>query len=127
MFLECCNHVNLEFDDLDKKFCYSFVIHHPENKIVLPIKDMALYLIECYEINYRDELFGVKYVIFSTPNIFFNFLCNSIVCDPFIINIFPGSNFTFCSRVQVASTCVIHSIKRYRVNMDSSPRLFHNI
>ena len=62
MFLECCNHVNLEFDDLDKKICYSFVIQHPENKIVLPIKDMALYLIECYEINYRDELFGVKYV-----------------------------------------------------------------
>jgi hypothetical protein len=51
MFLEICNHVNLEFDMLNKDYCYSFVIQHPDNRIVSIIKEMTLYLVRVYDIN----------------------------------------------------------------------------
>ena len=43
MFLEICNYVNLEFDMLNKDYCYSFVIQHPDNRIVSIIRRSALY------------------------------------------------------------------------------------
>lgn len=50
MFLDACNHVNLDFDYLDKSVCYSFVLQHPENRIVSPIVEKALYLTKTYKI-----------------------------------------------------------------------------
>jgi len=49
MFLQCCNDTNLNFDDLDKKYCYSFVMQHIENRIVVPIISNALFLVNVYE------------------------------------------------------------------------------
>ena len=51
MFLEACNTVNLDFDKLDKKICYSFVLQHPKNRIVIPFTTPKLYLVACYSIN----------------------------------------------------------------------------
>lgn len=51
MFLEACNHVNLDFDTLDKSLCYSFVLQHPDNRIVTPISECALYLVKLYKID----------------------------------------------------------------------------
>lgn len=51
MFLEACNHVNLDFDKMDKSLCYSFVLQHPENRIVTPINECAIYLVKLYKIN----------------------------------------------------------------------------
>lgn len=34
MFLECMIESELEFDDLNKEYCYSFIIQHTENRIV---------------------------------------------------------------------------------------------
>jgi hypothetical protein len=50
MFLEVCNHINLDFDVLDKGYCYSFVMQHPDNRIVAPIIEKALYLTKVYRI-----------------------------------------------------------------------------
>ena len=55
MFLEACNHVNLEFDMLNKEYCYSFVLQHPKNRLVGVISEIALYLVAAYQIN-NDEL-----------------------------------------------------------------------
>jgi hypothetical protein len=55
MFLEACNHVNLEFDMLNKEYSYSFVLQHPNNRIVGVISEIALYLVEVYQID-NDEL-----------------------------------------------------------------------
>lgn len=51
MFLEACNDANLEFEYLDKSLCYSFVLQHPKNRIVVPFSRTALYLVACYKID----------------------------------------------------------------------------
>ena len=50
MFLEAMNHSGLEFDHLDKTFCYSFVLQHPKNRIVVPISQPAIILTNKYKI-----------------------------------------------------------------------------
>lgn len=55
MFLEACNDCNLEFDNLNKELCYSFVIQHPNNLIVIPLTEIKLYLVACYKINNSNK------------------------------------------------------------------------
>ena len=50
MFLEAAKKNNLELNMLNPMFCYSFVLQHPENRIVVPFKSAQLYLVEVYEI-----------------------------------------------------------------------------
>lgn len=58
MFLEAAAHNNLDLDSLHKNFCYSFVLQHPENRIVVPFKLPQLYLISMYIIDdsIRDNI-----------------------------------------------------------------------
>lgn len=51
MFIEACNDSNLEYDMLDKNLSYSFVLQHPNNRIVIPFTEKKLYLVACYKIN----------------------------------------------------------------------------
>lgn len=54
MFIETCNETKLEFDNLDKRYFYSFVMQHPKNRIVKPIYEKMLYLVKVYKIeNYK--------------------------------------------------------------------------
>lgn len=48
MFLQACNEVNLNFECLDKKYSYSFVLQHPDNRIVVPFTNIKLYLTNIY-------------------------------------------------------------------------------
>lgn len=50
MFLEAAKLNSIELNMLDPNFCYSFVLQHPENRIVVPFKTPQLYLVEVYEI-----------------------------------------------------------------------------
>jgi hypothetical protein len=50
MFLEAAKKNNLELNMLNPMYCYSFVLQHPENRIVVPFKNAQLYLVEVYEI-----------------------------------------------------------------------------
>lgn len=52
MFEEIVNELcpNLR-DKLNKKYMYSFVIQHPKNRIVKPVLEKRLYLVEIYEID----------------------------------------------------------------------------
>ena len=56
MFLEAAQYSNLFIELLDRRFCYSFVLQHPENRIVVPFQNPALYLIQVYEMVQKDEL-----------------------------------------------------------------------
>jgi len=50
MFLEAAVHNNFELNMLNNAFCYSFVLQHPANRIVVPFKEPQLYLVAVYEI-----------------------------------------------------------------------------
>tara|TARA_B100000674_G_C37892926_1_gene939882 strand:- start:333 stop:1559 length:1227 start_codon:yes stop_codon:yes gene_type:complete len=54
LFLEAMEKSNLEFDMLNKNYSYSFVLQHPENRIVVPFSEMKLVLVALYECNEFD-------------------------------------------------------------------------
>ena len=49
MFLEAMNNTTLEFTDLQKDFCYSFVLQHPDNRLVIPFVSPHLVLVAVYK------------------------------------------------------------------------------
>ena len=55
MFLEAAKVNNLLLEHLNKEFCYSFVLQHPDNRIVVPFKKPTLYLIALYSIQIVDN------------------------------------------------------------------------
>ena len=65
MFLDACNEVNLEFDYLNKKhedgsrLCYSFVLQHPDNRIVVPYNKPNLVLVKVYKINQTSDKLSI--------------------------------------------------------------------
>jgi len=56
MFLEACANAILNFDDLPKEYCYSFVMQHPDNVIVAPVKNTALYIVAIYLVKNSHDL-----------------------------------------------------------------------
>jgi hypothetical protein len=59
MFLEASIENKLSFNLLDKKYSYSFVVQHPENRIVVPFKRPQLYLVAVYSINNDNDVITV--------------------------------------------------------------------
>jgi hypothetical protein len=55
MFMEAALECNLDINLLEKEYCYSFVLQHPENRIVLPFKTPQLYLVGIYKIDNQDK------------------------------------------------------------------------
>ena len=50
MFLEACLQNNFNIQTLNPAYCYSFVLQHPANRIVVPFKNPQLFLVAVYEI-----------------------------------------------------------------------------
>jgi hypothetical protein len=55
MFIEAVEYIHLDLNLLDKNYSYSFVLQHPENRIVVPFEYPMLYLVSAYSIDNRDE------------------------------------------------------------------------
>jgi hypothetical protein len=55
MFLDAITANNLNLNYLNNKYCYSFVLQHPENRIVIPFKQPQLYLVAMYSIEYIEQ------------------------------------------------------------------------
>jgi hypothetical protein len=73
MFLEALNDNYLNLEELDKGLCYSFVLQHPENRIVVPFNKKQLYLVAVYSIhNDVDKITVTHY----TPKEYVNFFNN---------------------------------------------------
>lgn len=51
LFFECCKNANLDIENLEKEFSYTFVFQHPSNRIVSPITNTILYCIRIYSFN----------------------------------------------------------------------------
>jgi len=56
MFFDALRDSGLSLDILDVNYCYSFVLQHPENRIVVPFNKSSLYLVAIYSINYETKL-----------------------------------------------------------------------
>ena len=55
MFLEAAKAADLVLDFLNPLYSYSFVLQHPENRIVVPFKETKLYLVAIYYIDNSDS------------------------------------------------------------------------
>ena len=51
MFLDTLNKMGIEFEHFDKHFCYSFILQHPENKMVCPISEKKVILTNIFLVN----------------------------------------------------------------------------
>ena len=51
MFMEACQNANFDLNSLSKEYCYTFVLQHPRNRIVVPFTDTSIYLIAAYKID----------------------------------------------------------------------------
>jgi hypothetical protein len=51
MFFDTCSNIGFKYEELPKEMMYSFVLQHPKNRIVLPNKEAAIYIIGAYIIN----------------------------------------------------------------------------
>jgi len=59
MFFEACEKNNCNINHLNSNYCWSFVLQHPENRIVVPFKQPHLYLVGVYKINQDEEEINV--------------------------------------------------------------------
>ena len=63
MFMEAANENNLDINKLKKNICYSFVLQHPENRIVVPFTKPQLYLVGMYEI--KNEFNNINVISYN--------------------------------------------------------------
>jgi len=54
MFMDAVKEVGLDLNLLNQTYCYSFVMQHPLNRIVVPFSKPALYLVSVYQIIHTD-------------------------------------------------------------------------
>ena len=57
MFFDCIKFLDIDMKSFNKRFCYSFVMQHPDNKIVTNFIYPNIVLIEFYEISVDQEIF----------------------------------------------------------------------
>ena len=55
MFMEAAAECKLDINQLDTELCYSFVLQHPENRIVVPFSKAQLYLVGVYKIDRNNN------------------------------------------------------------------------
>jgi hypothetical protein len=55
MFMEACLINNINIQTLNPRYCYSFVLQHPENRIVVSFKKPQLFLVAVYEIIQKED------------------------------------------------------------------------
>jgi hypothetical protein len=63
MFLEAAKENNLDLNKLERELCYSFVLQHPENRIVVPFNKPQLYLVAVYKIINEQNNISVEYYV----------------------------------------------------------------
>lgn len=74
---------NFSLDNLNKSYCYSFIIQHPDNRIVIPVSSKKLYLIAVYHI---EDIEGETIINTINLNDFKNtpHMINTNISYPFV-------------------------------------------
>lgn len=79
MFMEAAAMCHLNIHKLDSRLCYSFVLQHPDNRIVVPFQKPTLYLVAVYEIKQTSQDVIVKrYDAHEYKHYFSNDLSSSV-------------------------------------------------
>jgi hypothetical protein len=78
MFMEAASECNLDINKLDTELCYSFVLQHPENRIVVPFSKAQLYLVGVYKINNSPNNITVDFFDAHEYQVFFSELGTSV-------------------------------------------------
>ena len=53
--MDAIRECGLNIENMDKTLCYSFVLQHPENRIVVPFNYPCLYLVAVYHIERKED------------------------------------------------------------------------
>ena len=70
MFLEAMDNQQVEFDHFNKNLCYSFVLQHPDNRVVIPFQTATIVLTGLYKIEGTNVTVLDKHQC-KLPNILF--------------------------------------------------------
>ncbi len=57
LFLETLNNMNIELSDFDKDLCYTFVLQHNKNRIVTPIKNNRVILVDMFKCGVDNTIY----------------------------------------------------------------------
>ena len=63
MFNEACNYANLDIQKLNKLNVYSFVLQHPDNKIVVSTNIPKLYLVDIFTFIHHQHTTEINYIV----------------------------------------------------------------
>ena len=78
LFTDIFETLNLNYEDFDKEYVYSFVMQHPENRFVVKIEYKKLYLISIFKID------NEKMIVEEIPrNLYVNFNLSNNIILPF--------------------------------------------
>jgi len=142
MFMEACESCNLNLlEDLDQQRCYSFVLQHPENRIVVPFTEPTIYLIGEYSIAKEfdgcnitsHDIYKSELVQLNVPKIYNSDKLNTTVqvledtyasdkcITPYTVNGFvlyqPGNNTTHAAGIRAKRrNPVYENVRRLRGN-----------
>ena len=78
MFMEAAAENNLDINQLNPDLCYSFVLQHPENRIVVPFSKPQLYLVGVYKIDNKSNEIIVSHYDASEYKYFFSEIGSSV-------------------------------------------------
>jgi hypothetical protein len=98
MFTESLETCKLDMNKLDQQLCYSFVMQHPANRIVIPFKTPNLYLVGVYKIHNEINNITVDFLDVRKYQDYFHTIGSSI-CFPKIYNFTNYAELieTYCS------------------------------
>jgi hypothetical protein len=78
MFMEAASETHLDISKLEPDKCYSFVLQHPENRIVVPFAKPQLYLVGVYKIDNKSDEIIVSHYDVAEYKYFFSELGTSV-------------------------------------------------
>ena len=109
MFDETCNISFLDVNKLDKDLCYTFVMNHPDNRIVTKCDIPELYLVKVYKILNNEE-----------NNTFQVFVLNNIdeIKENFVNTLVKFPNTKINSNVVLNNNLSYSSIEDYCKNLN---------
>jgi len=82
MFIEAAAECKLDINKLETECCYSFVLQHPENRIVVPFDKPQLYLVGVYQIDNNPNNITVGFYDVYEYQYFFSELLKTTVKVP---------------------------------------------